>query len=49
MYKDIAKRNSCEFLSSSDFVTVGSDGVHIDADNHGLLGKAIFNKVVGII
>lgn len=45
MYKQIAERNGCEFLSSSDFVTVGSDGVHIDADNHRLLGEGIFNKI----
>lgn len=45
MYKQIVERNGCEFLSSSDFITVGSDGVHIDADNHRLLVEGIFNKI----
>jgi len=49
MYREIAKRNNCAFVCSSDYVTVGSDGVHIDADNHKKLGTAIYNNVPAII
>ena len=44
IYEEIAARNGCYLVNSSEIVTVGEDGVHIDANNHKKLGKhfAIF-------
>lgn len=44
-YEDIAKKNTCEFLKSSDIVIPGEDGVHIDEENHKKLAMAMSNIV----
>lgn len=45
LYQEIAKRNSCNFLSASKVVKPGEDGVHMNKENHKKLAKEILSKV----
>jgi lysophospholipase L1-like esterase len=49
IYEEIAKRNSCRFLDSSKIVQPGEDGVHLDKDNHEMLGQEMYKKVLEIL
>ncbi|WP_026659446.1 SGNH/GDSL hydrolase family protein [Butyrivibrio sp. AC2005] len=45
-YKQLAEMYNCAFLDASKIVSPSpADGVHIDADAHGKLGKAIYDKL----
>lgn len=48
IYKDLANKYNCEFIDSAKFVKVGSDGDHIDEDNHRILGEEIARVVKSI-
>ncbi len=48
-YKQVAQLEDCHFLNAGDFVTVSeADGIHLDAESHKILGKAVTKKVIGI-
>jgi len=49
-YRDLAATSSCHFLDAGS-VTSSSrvDGVHLDADQHAALGRAIADVVTGIL
>ncbi|HHW48851.1 MAG TPA: SGNH/GDSL hydrolase family protein [Clostridiaceae bacterium] len=44
-YSDVAQTTGCKFLAGEDYVTVGCDGVHITAESHIRLAKAIFTEI----
>jgi lysophospholipase L1-like esterase len=48
-YKSLAEKYNCSFINSSEFVSPGSDGVHLDAKNHRKLAKEISKVVKEII
>jgi lysophospholipase L1-like esterase len=49
IYKDVANRNRISFLETSKFVTTGDDGVHLDRENHKILGEEIYKKVIEVL
>jgi len=44
-YEKVAQESGCEFLDAALYTNVGEDGVHLDANSHVALGKAITDKV----
>ncbi|HUW21928.1 MAG TPA: GDSL-type esterase/lipase family protein [Candidatus Bathyarchaeia archaeon] len=48
LYEKISIKNNCYFLDSSQLVKVGTDGVHLDADNHKKLGEVITEKALNV-
>jgi lysophospholipase L1-like esterase len=44
IYKDIAKRNNCYFIDTSD-LEVGSDGLHLIKESHKELAKRLFEMI----
>ncbi len=48
-YAKLAAQESCTFLDAGQIVKVGDDGVHIEADSHKDLAKAIASKIQKMI
>lgn len=47
-YEKVAQENNCEFLDAALYTNVGEDGVHLDANSHKVLGKAIAEKISAV-
>lgn len=49
-FERVAKERGCEFLDAARYAEVGkADGLHLDAENHGKLAKAMYDKVLSIL
>lgn len=46
--KEIANKD-CGFIDAADYASPGSDGIHMDAENHAALARAIADKVKEMI
>lgn len=49
IYQQIASRHHCFFLDPSEYVSAGSDGIHLSQQDHFRLGKAMAALMKGII
>ncbi|MFW5703063.1 MAG: GDSL-type esterase/lipase family protein [Candidatus Dojkabacteria bacterium] len=45
-YERVANKNETGFIKSSDYVSVGADGVHLDEANNRLLGEIVYEEVL---
>ena len=48
IYKKIAKRNKCYFLSNK-FLKTGIDGVHLTKDSHNVLSSLLYDMIIDIL
>ncbi len=49
-YQKIARSLDCTFLNAEDVIAASAiDGVHLDAQAHAVLGKAVSDVVVGVL
>lgn len=48
IYQKIADKYSIPFFDAADYVKVGEDGVHLDAENNRILGEIVYSRVVEI-
>lgn len=49
-YETVARELSCSFLNAADIISSSKvDGVHLDRDQHHLLGKALALRVLPLI
>lgn len=46
LYRDVAERNGCEFMSAADYVTASElDSLHLDPEEHAKLAVAVADKI----
>jgi lysophospholipase L1-like esterase len=47
-YRRVADKYGCYFLDAAEYASPGSDALHLNAEGHSRLGKAIASRIEGI-